>query len=230
MNEMQEPIMPIASAISTFLKEYIRSPFQHLRESSAQARLAELIKTELRRAKAPLEVGAIVKLDKPQKHFLHGNSLETSRMQLEMKIGGCRCDGHGKTDLLLLKAAGPVKLTCHRHGPADVIADIDAANVDVAIEIKACPSSMSGQRDKCRADVTKLHRLVNAHPGIQAYFLLLDKSVSIPELAAVSSPKHKDWLEDMNDEVRVKRPTRRPFVEIWDLDTDALAPRRRFYG
>jgi hypothetical protein len=192
--------------------------------------LVELIKTGLRRAKAPLEVGAIVKLDKPHKHFLHGNSLKTSRTQLEMKIGGCLCDGHGKTDILLLKVPGPVKLTCHLHGPADVIADIDASDVDVAIEIKACPSSMSGQRKKCRADVAKLHRLVEAHPRINAYFLFLDKSVSIPKLAAVSSPKHKDWLEDMNNKVRGKRPTRRPFVEIWDLDTDVLVPRRRFYG
>lgn len=222
--------MPIASAINTFLKEYIRSPFQYLRESSAQARLGELIKTELRRAKAPLEVGATVRLDKPHKHFFHGSALRTSRTQLEMKIGGCKCDSHGKTDVLLLKATGPVKLTCHRHGPTDVIADIDAADVDVAVEIKACPSSMSGQRHKCRADVTKLHRLVKAHPRIQAYFLLLDKSVSIRELATVSSPKHKDWLEDMNSKVRGKPPLRRPFVEIWDLDADSPAPRRRFYG
>jgi hypothetical protein len=123
-----------------------------------------------------------------------------------------------------------VKLTCHRHGPMDVIADIGADDVDVAIEIKACPSSMSGQRDKCRSDVTKLHRLVEAHPRIRAYFLFLDKSVSIPELAAVSSPKHKDWLEGMNGKVRGEPPVRRPFVEIWDLDADALMPRRRFYG
>jgi hypothetical protein len=152
--------------------------------------LAELIKTELNRAGAPLEVAAKVKLDKPHKDFSHGDALKTNRTQLEMKIGGCECLSHGKTDVLLLKSSGPVKLTCHRHGPTDVIADIDADDVDAAIEIKACPSSMSGQRHKCRADVTKLYQLVHAHPGIQAYFLLLDKSVSIPELAAVSSPKH----------------------------------------
>ena len=198
--------MPITSAINTFLKECVRSPFQYLRESSAQARLAELIKTELRRKNAPLEVAATVKLDKPHRHFFYGNAFTTNRMQLEMKIGGCRCDSHGKTDVLILNSVGPVNPTCHRHGPTDVVADIDADDVDVAIEIKACPSSMSGQRYKCRADVTKLYRLVHAHPGIQAYFLLLDKSVSIPELAAVSAPKHMDWLGEMNGKVGGKRP------------------------
>ncbi len=222
--------MPIAKAIDIFLEEYIRSPFQYLRESSAQARLAELVKSQLRRAQEPLEVAAQVTLDKPHKHFSHGNVLKTNRTQLEMKIGRCGCDAHGKTDVLVLKAAGPVNLTCHRHGPTDVIADIDAEDVDVAIEIKACPSSMNGQRHKCRADVTKLYRLVEAHPKIHAYFLLLDKSVSIPKLAAVSKPKHKDWLEDMNDRIRRKPPARRAFVEIWDLDADSLRPRRRFYG
>lgn len=223
--------MPIASAMNAFLKEYVRSPFQYLRESSAQARLAELIKTELRRAEAPLKVAAVVKMDKPHKRFSHGNRLTTNRTQLEMKIGRCECDvPHGRTDVLVLNAAGPVNLTCHAQGPADVVADIDAEDVDVAIEIKACPSSMGGQRDKCRADVTKLYELVRAHREIQTYFLMLDKSVSIPRLATVSSPKHREWLTDMDRPVHAKRPARRAHVEIWDLDEDSLRPRRRYYG
>jgi hypothetical protein len=222
--------MPIAKAMRTFLEEYIRSPFQYLRESSAQARLAELIKTELRRAKAPLEVAATIELDRPHKRFFHGNHLKTSRTQLEMKIGRCECHGHGTTDVLVLNAAGPVTLTCHRHGPTDVIADIDAGDVDVAIEIKACPSSMGGQRDKCRADVNKLYRLADVHRRIHTYFLLLDKSVSIPKLATASPSRHIDWLTDMDRTVHGKRPARRPYVELWDLNADSLAPRRRFYG
>jgi hypothetical protein len=222
--------MPIARAINTFLIEYIQCPFQYLRESSAQARLAELIKSELKREKVPLAVAAAVTLDRPHRHFFHGHRLKTNRIQLEMKIGRCQCESHGKTDLLLLNAAGPVNLTCHRHGPTDVVADIDAEDVDVAIEIKACPSSMGGQRKKCRADVTKLYDLVKAHRGIRAYFLMLDKSVSIPELATASAPKHMEWVDELESKVRDKRPQRRPFVEICDIDAESLTPRRRFYG
>src|SRR5208282_5602581 len=100
-----------------------------------EARLAELIKSELKRERAPLEVAAVVNLDKPHKRFFHGDRLKTNRTQLEMKIGRCQCEGHGRTDVLVLNAAGPVNLTCHRNGPTDVVADIDAEEVAVAIEI-----------------------------------------------------------------------------------------------
>jgi hypothetical protein len=189
-----------------------------------------LVRAELSRANAPIVVAAQVELDKPHKDFFHGDALMTSRTQLEIKIGGCGCVSHGKSDIVLLKSTGAVKLTCHRHGPADVVAAIDANDVDVAVEIKACPSSMREQRLKCCNDVKKMYRLVKAHPNIRAFFLLLDKSVSIPEFATVRSKKHRDCLEDIGGQVHQRCLAGRPSVEVWDIDAETLMPRRRYYG
>jgi hypothetical protein len=214
--------MPVSRAINRLLSEYILSPFQYLRDSSAQARMAELINGELKAANSPLDVPAKVELEGPHNDFTHAENLRTNRTQLEMKIAGCTCDKHGITDVLILKSGGPVRLTCHHHGPADVIADINVDDVSVAIEMKACPSSMREQRAKCRKDVEKLYGLVRTHQEISAHFVFLDKSVSIGELANVAVPVHQEWISELEHTVGELAPEGRPTVAIWDIDPNSL--------
>jgi len=222
--------MPVHNAITKLLKEYVESPFQYLRETSAQARLAELINAQMKSAKWDVEVPATVKLDKLHADYSHAKTLKTNRTQLEMKITGCKCSTHGITDVLILRAGAPVTLTCHRNGPADVVADIAVEDVEVAVEIKACPSSMKEQRAKCRKDVEKLYSLVDSHRHVSAHFVFLDKSVSIGELAKVGLPKHKEWMEELQHTVSIQPAHGLPKVAIWDIDPKHLAPRCRFYG
>jgi hypothetical protein len=160
-------VIAIPTAIHTLLQAYIAEPFRYLRESSIQSSLVALVNEGLAQQPAPLDVIAQIELTPPSRGFAHALDQRTNRVQLEMKIGGCGCEKHGITDLLVLSAKGPVTLTCHRHGPADVIAEIDVNDVETAVEIKACPSSMRDQQRKCALDVEKLHRLVKSHPVLQ---------------------------------------------------------------
>jgi hypothetical protein len=221
--------MPVENAIQRLISEYIEAPFRYVRESSLQGRLFELVNLEL--GPAHRDVAAEIHLEPEDHNFNHADNLRTLRTQLEMKIGRCGCNGHGKTDLLVLRDDLPVELTCHRNGPADVIASIDAGNVQAAVEMKACPSSMPDQQVQCRADVEKLQALVNAHPHIAGHFVFLDTSVSIPPFAIANPPRQSAWIQGMPLPISEARPQGRNVVEIWDINPELPGqPRRRFYG
>jgi hypothetical protein len=198
--------------------------------------LSKIIPLQLPQQQLPADVQAIVQLVPPHPpRFLHATDQLTSRVQLEMKIGQCNCASeHGKTDIVLLRDRGPVTLTCHVFCPSDIIAAINANDVVAAIELKACPSSMGGERAKCSADIEKLFSLVDAHRVIAGYFVFLDKSIAMPQIAEVlpSQPAmHREWTDFFPDRITNTRPPLEvPYVTIWDINPNLpLQPRVRFY-
>jgi hypothetical protein len=226
----------IDEAINALLNTYIEQPFKYLREATAQARLAELIRNRLSLENLPSEVPVTVTLDPPAPpRFVHAVDQHTSRVQLEMKIRGCACaNPHGKTDIVLLRDVGPVSLTCHAFGPGDIISSIMPNDVHAAIEVKACPSSMGGERAKCIADVEKLFSLIASHPHISSHLIFLDKSLAIPNIADLHptwTPMHHEWTDFLGARISDEQPAPGvPYVTIWDIDPiGPLRPRRRFY-
>jgi hypothetical protein len=192
-----------------------------LREVGLQARLWCLLRQGLIPDVVNPEVIAKSPLHK------HTNVFKTSRVQLELKVGGTK-----KSDIVVLRADRKPRLTCWPGGPTDVVAAIEPDDVEAVIEMKAAPSRSPKNRAAFVADVKKLDDLRAKHPHLQCYFVLIDKS--LPVRGAVCDPcqpADESWtlelqggLQDSLDEGTAS------FVEVWDLECSSdPAPRKRYW-
>jgi hypothetical protein len=215
---MSETRTIIQKAIKRVLSEHVDQPFLFLREIGLQARLWCLLREELK------DIDCEV-CERPRQTplFKFTNSFQTSRVQLESKVGGPE-----KSDLVVLRADPKPRLTCHAYGPTDVVAHIDPKDVEAVIEMKAAPSWYPKNRQKFAADMRKLSNLQTKSPGIQCYFVLIDKSVAVPGAASerCRSPE-EEWCCDLHLQDSPGEGVT-TFIEVWDLACNPPIPRLRF--
>jgi hypothetical protein len=218
----------IRKGIEEALKDFIRAPFQIIREAGLSNEIGRAISVQLDPNISFYEM-----------QFPNGNKTfsplfpkgKTSRVQYEMKVPVSTIPETIKTvDIAILKCEKSVHLECRKGGPGDVVAKLRVEDVFAAIEVKASPSSRSDQRRAYEADILALSALSNV--GIFAVFVIVDKSL---ELFGSWSPERKfdGWLKGECWEIREcdadSLPPGGGWVEVWDIETgnNGWAPRVR---
>lgn len=198
--------------------EYINNPLRHLREVGLQSRLREIIQNHLG---GSLPVN-IITTGKKSTGYSTKDTID--RTVLEAKISNKEA-----TDVVVLKNDGtPITNTLWPNGHLDIIAKIDIASVDAAIEIKASCSADGAECLKFINDINKLLKLT--HPSgskldLERHFLLFDKSISIKEHASCNKNSKSSWhtvtLSSMIWKLYPMPPTNKntPFVNVWLLDS-----------
>lgn len=186
----------VSSAICRLLKDYASNPLMHLREINLQVHLGNLILAGMAAAQHPLDSEALLVAPgpKPKANWVGEGRGKVLRVQHELKIGkaesGTEANNRKKTDIVLLRdaqATDPVRLTCEKFGPLDVIASIEAKDVEAVIEIKAACSADPAQRHLFRKDIAKLleiESVFSACPNASYHFVLIDKSIPIEPFTA----------------------------------------------
>jgi hypothetical protein len=109
------------------------------------------------------------------------------------------------------------------------VAAIEPDDVEAVIEMKAAPTQADELRARIDDDLQKLTELRAEHPQIQCYFVLIDKSVSVPG-ASCDPSLAKKWPLDP---ARVLRQTPNTagetLIDVWDLDCSSdPRPRLRY--
>lgn len=198
----------IREAIQQVLREHVEEPFLLLREVGLQARLWCLLRQELK----PGVVNSQIAAKRTSRHR-HTRDFKTSRVQLELKVGGRK-----KSDIVVLRADRKPRLTCWPPGPTDVVAAIEPEDVEAVIEMKAAPSQSLKQRAAFDDDLEKLDNLRVKQPHIQCYFVLIDKSLSVPG-ATCDPTQAGSWPLDPERRLRESLDgTSGNFIDVWDLD------------
>jgi hypothetical protein len=214
----------ISECILQLLREYVLMPFLDLREANPQARLWTMLRDRL----TPKIVRATIKPHRTLEHpHVHHEELWTSRVQLQMKVGGAKV-----TDIIVFRADRPVTLTCYDTGPADVVAKVCPEDVEAAIEIKAAPSWNRKDRRSFADDIEKLHELrTKAAPHLCCFFVLLDKSLSVPGATSsrLSDGSWRTTLLERGFEMSLSPSL--SCVEAWDLESgDPPIPRVEYWS
>jgi hypothetical protein len=194
----------IREAIRQILLEHVQGPFVLIREAGLQARLWSILRQNLTPALVNSEISAKSPLHQ------HTTEFQTSRVQLELKVGGPE-----KSDIVVFRADRRPRLTCWPAGPTDVVAKVEPDDVEAVIEIKAAPSQAREQRAAFADDILKLEELHAKHPQLACFFVLVDKSLSVPGAVCESSQvvegrAPRDLREDAGSNAENR-------VEVWDL-------------
>jgi hypothetical protein len=215
-NDGDALVTPVAGVISEcirqLIQEYVAEPFLYLREANPQAKLWTMLRRELH----PQIVRATVVPHRRLKQHphIHQAEFKTSRVQLQMKVGGAKV-----TDIMVFRSDRLVTLTCGRAGPADVVARVSPDHVEAVIEIKAAPSSKRKDRQSFAEDIMKLHKLQSKARHLHCYFVLLDKSVSVSG-ATSKEPPDESWRDALyNAGFHQDSALSLPFIEAWDLES-----------
>lgn len=210
----------IRDCIGRLLGEHVSDPFLNLREAGLQARLW----SHLQRSLSPDTLPARIVLRGGASHR-HTGPFRTARVQLEMRVGSAK-----RTDIVVLRADRQPQLTCYPPGPTDVVAALDPDDVEAVIEVKAAPSRVKVEPPRFAQDVIRLGELQARHRHMQAYFVLVDKSLSVPGATSVT-PADDTWVSLLKEgRLSSSEPQSRAFVEVWDLHgSDGLSARTRFW-
>lgn len=197
----------IRKCIRQLLEEHVTAPFAEIREADLQAKLAGLIRGGL----TPPTVPVIIDTKSPHQY---APGLFTSRVHLEMKVtGDLRCD------VVVLRAERETVLTCYKSGPTDIVRRLRPDDVEAVVEIKAAPSRFPGIGDQIASDIRKLGELQRKHPQISCFFVLVDKSISVPG-AKSRTPLDDDRWRNLVSSTLKPHPTPSStsrFIEAWDL-------------
>ncbi len=209
----------IREAVQQVLREHVQEPFLWIREAGLQARLWSLLRQNLTSSVVSSQITAKDPLHR------HTRGFQTSRVQLELKVGGIL-----KSDIVIFQADRTPRLTCWAGGPTDVVAAVEPDDVEAVIEMKASPSRAREQREAFAEDVKKLADLRARYPHIQCYFVLVDKSLSVPGAACDPSRADGSWPLEPSRKMREGSETNDGnLVEVWDLACDPdPSPRVRF--
>lgn len=216
-----QPAALLASQIHRLLDGYVEHPLRYMRERNLQVRLGHLIEAAL----GPDERLSAVEVLVGSLHS-YRTSDRVMRVQHELKIKEAQGQ---QSDIVLLRnatPADPIQLTRERNGHLDIVAATRAGDAEAVLEIKAACSADPNERRKFRADVTKLHELIQAclREGVQApecHFVLIDKTMSVREHASCADRK-RDLQWDLAEE----RPWSwagagrlgKSHVHVWDFD------------
>lgn len=211
----------IREAIQQVLREHVKEPFMLLREVGLQASLW----SNLRQTLSPAVVCSQIRPKSRNSRHQHTRDFETSRVQLELKVGGKR----RKSDIVVFRADRKPRLTCWPAGPTDVVAAIKPDDVEAVIEMKAAPSQANELRARIDDDLQKLSELRAEHPQIQCYFVLIDKSVSVPGASCDPSLAQDLPLDPARKLRESPENTGGNLIEVWDLDCGSPPrPRLRY--
>jgi len=171
----------VRAAIRSVLVDFTERPFFDVREGDVQARLLHEIRCRL----TPPDVALLLRPHGDRRHA-HPNSLRTSRVHQEAKLG------EDQVDLVVLASTGPVELVVHDNGPLDVIAPVRQQDLAAVIEVKAAPSKNMWK--EFRKDLHKLNEMVRSSPDCDAFFVVFDKSLSLGGTRSPVWPRF-DWLD-----------------------------------
>ena len=213
----------ISKSITTLLRDYIDFPTRLMREIGHQAYLSQLLNDELKKGitEAELCQGASFKPLVRGHSGLH----QVQRVQMEIKV-----DGLQRSDVVVLRDGGTIQITRYGQGVNDVVAKVQAKDVDAIIELKACCSADISMRHGCRLDVVKLARIECVRP-IRKYFVFIDKSLASSKLPALNGRKERIAREDWHGESWPQCTTRQrelygplviPTLSVATADTSAV--------
>jgi hypothetical protein len=171
-----------------------QAPFRILREAGVVAEIRHSLREALTKDGKGLTQAALIGVSKRKRFNWVPSTQSVERVQLEMKVmpeskyklrlQSPRDRGvsnevaphHDRTDIVVL-SSDMVELVCASNGPGDVVSLVNAAHVDVCIEVKASPSVDEGQVMLYGKDIRTLLEFVECRPVQScAFFVLLDKS------------------------------------------------------
>lgn len=184
----------VCNAIRQTLTDHITSPFGLIREQT----LVSEIYRHLRNDKGIIQTTKAALQAPNPPAFKWPGSPTVNRVQCEMQVDIKDATGAVRPsviDLVVFQAGKQVSLTVHGNGPGDVIQQVNTVDVAAAIECKASPSKLDGQKKSYTKDLQDLYDLA-ASQGTDCFFVLLDKTQPLYGTPVPLTPawaKHQNW-------------------------------------
>lgn len=213
---MSDTAKIVNECIQSFLAEYMGSPILHLRESSTQSQLRDLIQKKIE----PKESFATVK-DANSKTADTCGTGNVYRTQEEMKVGEI---AKQRSDIIVFRSSNesdPIHLFREKNGALDIIAKTRIEDIEAVIEIKAACSADKSQRQLFRKDLFKLLEITPTNEKLSRHFVLIDKSVPTSNFKEIEKkPKPEWWLPEGDPQEQTLKmednpPKNKPFVHVW---------------
>lgn len=187
--DVAEDVACISGQIRDLLGDYTENPFRWIREADFQSDLARRIEASLEKKSTPVKFTRFrTAAEAPRHQFSSGAAgAATGRVHLEIKVlagDDKAAPTDNRADIVVLRSDGAVRFWVSDFGAFDVVQQIEASGVLAVIEVKASPSTASGEPAAYVQDLLKmlriLERLPSGTPRPWMGFVLIDKAIDLP--------------------------------------------------